>query len=173
MELIRGCLMTLGLIMLLMITSCVVGLSSFGRGVNPTEFGRTISEDAAKSRRMLRDFLAAAELDRAQVSADQPLEVSVQDFSDGSIHMIGTSNGRKLIEVTALVTPVDADAARVEVISDARPLAEEARGVSAPALHRAIRDRLDGAMSAIDRQQVLPGGFLVSRILDDARAEQP
>lgn len=173
MAAIRGCLMTLGLVMLLMITSCVVGVSSCSRVANPTEFGQTVDESADKTRRMVRDFMSPAAMESGSlIVRRKPVAVAVQDYADGSIHLIASQDGRRLLEIVARVLPRDGEA-RVEVVSDGDALAAADGEITAPELHRAIKDRFERALNAIDDHQVLPPGLLVSRLLADAEKESP
>lgn len=174
MQLIRGCLMSLGLMALLFVTSCVMGVSSLRRTANPTEWQRTVSEEQGKTRRMVRDYLEAATYESDLKVGGQPLGVSVQDYTDGSIHLRAARGGAVLLEIATRFTPVEGGReTRVEVVSDGEGLAAAAEAdddaVSAGGIHRAVRNDLDEAMAAIDRDQVLPRGLTISRLLAEGR----
>jgi hypothetical protein len=177
MQLIRGCLMSLGLMALLFVTSCVMGISGMRRAANPTDWQRTVSEEQGKTRRMVRDYLEAATYESDLKVAGQPLDVSVQDYTDGSIHLRAVQGSAVLLEIATRFTPVEGGReTRVEVVSDGERLAAAAEGddddVTASGIHRAIKNDLDEAMAAIDRDQVLPRGLTVSRLLAEARGRR-
>ncbi|RDE05243.1 hypothetical protein [Sphingomonas aracearum] len=173
MQLIRGCLMMLGLVALLFVTSCVVGVSGCNRMVNPREFGQTVREDPDKTRRMVSDFLESATYEDTDV-AGRTLAAKVQDYTDGSVHLTGDANGERLIEITVTFQPArDGKATRVDVVSDAGPLAAALDdGSTAPELHRAIRYQLDGALAAIDEHRVLPRGMTIRRLIAEAKGSK-
>jgi hypothetical protein len=172
MNLIRNCLMYMGLTCLLFITSCVVGVSSCSRAVNPTSFTRTIAADPGKTRRMLRDFFERAALESPDQRGlgEKRSTLAVQDYSDGSIHLTLDGDKGRLMEVVTSITPVDGDQARVEVASNAKELAQAAPDSVSPAsLHREIKAEVEAALAAIEGKTVLPRGFRVSRLLSRAR----
>jgi outer membrane PBP1 activator LpoA protein len=165
---IRNCLSTMGLITLLMITSCVVGVSSCSRVFDPKQFVRHVDEDPAKTRRMLMAYLDAA---TNEGPADWKLEgkatrVLVQEYTDGSIHLAVDGTKGRMMEVVAKITPSDDDDAKVEVLSDAKVLAD-AKDIAAHEVHRRIKDMVSGALDAIDGHRVVEGGFLVSRLIGE------
>ena len=173
MQLIRGCLMTQGLVMLLMITSCVVGVSGCSRSLNPTEYRQSVEETPDKTRRMIRDFLEGATYESPDKIAvrGKPTVVKVQDYSDGSIHLTASQANTPLLDIAIVLTPREENRTRIEVVADGDRLADEMDGAGAGALHRAIKDNLESAFSAIDAHRVVPRGFLLSRIIAQARGD--
>lgn len=171
MQLFRGCLMTLGLILLLMVTSCVVGVSSCSRVVDPKQFARTVDETPDQTRSMVRDFLDRATYESGDtLKVDgKPVDVTVQDYSDGSIHLIAAQDSKTLLEITTVFLPQPDGDTRVEVVSDARPLAQLIPHGSSAGIHRAIRETFGDAFNAIDHHRVLPTGLLVSRLITEGR----
>ena len=173
MGLIRGCLMLVGLATLAMLTSCVLGVAGMRRMADPTHFTRTVDEDVDKTRRMVRGYLDTAENEASdQRGLPQPTTLAVQDYTDGSVHLTLDGRAGRLMEVAATFRPDGEGATVVEVFSDAGPLAEAVRPrMEAAALHREIRQDIGGALTAISAHEVVPGGFLISRFLADARGE--
>lgn len=169
MQMVRGCLMTLGLILLSMVTSCVLGVSSCSRALNPTEFGATVDEHPDKARRMLREYLAAATSESGTLKIDDaPAEITVIDFTDGSLHLIAAQDGQPLLTVVATFAPKAPDRTRIEVVSEGEAMARAVPRLGAAALHRALKDDIETAFDAIDRHQVMPRGLLLSRVRDHA-----
>lgn len=165
-------MIVLGLIGLAILSSCVIGIAGIRRDANPTRFTRTVDEDIDKTRRIVSDYLEAAEnepvADRGL--GDTPSTIAVQDFTDGSVHLTLDSSSARLMEITATFKPLDDGSTRVEVFSNAEALGQAVRPrIAAPALHREIRKMLGGTLTAIDDHRVAPGGFLISRLIADAR----
>lgn len=126
---IRGCLSLIGLLCVLAVGGCVLGVSSCAYVANPKVFSETVDEEPGKVTRMLEDYLQSAtfESDASHQVAGRPAKVAVQDFTDGSIHLTLDAPDRRLVEVVARVTPADAGRSRVEVVSDATALAAVGR----------------------------------------------
>ena len=169
----KNCLSMIGLLCVLLVGSCVAGVSGCSRVVDPTVFNERVDEEPEKARRMVAAFLETAtnEPDTMLIVRGAPAKVAVQDFTDGSIHMTLDGKDRRLVEVVVQVKPDGDDRSRIEVISDATALAE-AQGGHPSVLHRRIRSDLERAFDAIDRQRPVPGGFSMARLIragdDDA-----
>jgi hypothetical protein len=168
MGMIRNCLMMIGLAVLAAVTSCTVGISSCNRLIDPTHFFKEVDETPDKTRRMLMAYLDAATYEGP---ADWKLDgkatkLLVQEYTDGSIHLSLDGTKGRMMEIVAKVAPVDGGTAQVEVVSDAKILAE-ARNMTPHQVHRRIRDMLTAAMDAINDHRVVEGGFLISRLLGE------
>lgn len=172
MQVIRSCLMALGLVFLFMITSCAVGVRGCVEMLDPTSFHQTVDEEPEKTRRMLRSFLQTAELEDAVARGVNggATELDVADYSDGTLRLTLQGGGEQLLEIVARFTAEQGGkGTRVEIVSDGNKLAERiGPGVSGPDLHREIRDRMEGALHQIDKHQVMSTSFLLSRVVKAA-----
>lgn len=170
----RGCLMLMGFVGLLVVTSCVVGITGMRKVANPTQFSFTVTEAPDKTRRMIGDYLELAENESTEDRGlTRPSVVRVDDYTDGSVHLTLDSGTARLMEIVATVTPVNDEETRVEVFSHAEGLAGAVRPRIAPsALHREIRQDLGAAIQAIGDQRVVPGGFQIARVIEGARGER-
>lgn len=172
MQAIRGCLTGLGLLFLLMITSCAVGIRGCSRVVDPTDFRRVVDETPDKTRGMLRDYFETGTLeDPAKAGVEGAAgRLDVEDFTDGSLRVTLAGEKAPLLALVVRFAPEeDGDGTRVEVMSDATGLARTLRGVDAPDLHRQIRDEVQGALGRIHRHRTMSTGFLLSRLIARAR----
>lgn len=169
MQVIRGCLMSLGLIMLLMITSCVVGVSGCSRALNPTEYSRSIDETPEKTRRMLREWLETATVEQGTLLVQRRAPtIALQDYSDGSIHLTVSQDKAVLLELVARVAP-RGDRTRVDVHVDGAKLARSIDDVSPATFHRELKSEIEHALAAIDEHRVMPQGLLLSRTIREAQ----
>lgn len=155
-----------GLVPLLLITSCVVSTGSYFRSLNPTEYGKSVDEAPDKTRRMLRDWLDTATIEQGSfVVRRRPASITVQDYSDGSIHLrVTQGTGPALMELVAKVKPVE-DRTRIDIHVDGARLANAMDDLGASRFHRELRDELATAMDAIDDHRVMPQGLLLSRVV--------
>lgn len=172
MQAIRGCLTGLGLLFLLMITSCAVGIRGCARVIDPTKFDRVVDETPDKTRGMLRDYFETGTLeDPAKAGVKGAAgKLGVEDYSDGSLRVTLAGPKAPLLAMVVRFAPeTDGEGTKVQVMSDATGLARSLRGVDAPDLHRQIRDEVQGALHRIDRHRTMSTGFILSRLIARAR----
>lgn len=168
--------MLVGLVTLGLLGSCVLGVVSLTRLANPTHLSRSVDETPERTRRILSNYLEIAENEGA---ADRGLgnvssTLAVEDYSDGSLRLTLDGQGKggqRLLEIVATFRQRADGATDVDVFSDANKLAETLRPrVRAAALHREIGEELRRVLNQIDEHRLVPGGFLISRMIADARA---
>lgn len=165
MGVIKNCLTMIGLMVVLLVGSCVAGVRGCARVSDPKVWHEQVDEEPVKTRRMLADYLQTATFETESMLSVRgaPGRVAVQNYTDGSIHLTLDGKGRRLVEVVVQVTG-DGEGSRVDVISDATVLAE-VEGTPAAYLHQHIRSELERGLDAIDHHQPLGGGFSMARLI--------
>jgi hypothetical protein len=85
MNVLKSCLMVVGLLAILLIGGCMMGAyslgSAFSKAINPTELTTTVDQSPDKVRTKLYHFLKTA------TNEPTAKPVTVSPYSDGSVHL--------------------------------------------------------------------------------------
>ncbi len=172
MNVLKSCLMVVGLLAILLIGGCVMGAYSLGSAINsvinPKELTMKVDQDPDKVRTKLYRFLKSA----SDESTAKP--VTVAPYSDGSVHMTYGNSEPYDMNLTIMVTPeADGKASTAKATWSAASFASHATGtVTEDAVNRAINKRLRAALVDIDQSREVSTSMRLSAVLEDARNDK-
>jgi hypothetical protein len=172
MNVMKSCLAIFGLMILLLLGSCVLGtfgLVSLGRSVMAEQSGeskgftQTVSAKPDLLRSALYDFFESATYERL----DHP--VTVNNMSDGSVQMVMGSGKTPMLTIDVKIVPSYGDYSSVTVSYDATALAAtRAGGPSATAIQSELYKRLSTAFEEIEGKGATSRGLTISSVLTNA-----
>ncbi|MEY2927154.1 MAG: hypothetical protein RL367_1631 [Pseudomonadota bacterium] len=172
MNVLKSCLMIVGLLAILLIGGCMMGAYSLGsalsKAVNPTELTTTVDQSPEKVRSKLYRFLKTA--------SDEPTAkpVTVSPYSDGSVHLsYGNAEPYDLNLVITVTPKGDSTTSEAKAVWQASKFASLARdGVTEDAVNRAINKRVKTALNDIDQDREFSSSMSLSSLLDAARHDK-
>jgi hypothetical protein len=170
MNVLKSCLMVIGLIVVLFIGGCVMGAYSLGSAinglVNPKEVTINIDQSPDKARKEIYRFLNTA------TDEETAKPVAVSPFSDGSVRLTYGNAEPYDLSVVIDVTPKgDGSSSKVHAKWDATGFSK-GQSVTQDAINRAINKRVTAALKAIDKGSDVGTSMVLSAVVEDAKNDK-